>query len=113
MAPKQSFDKLIIENTLVGKGKEAKKGDKVTVNYTGMFIDGDIFDSSLGKRPFSFVLGEGYVIKGWDEGVVGMKEGGKRTLKIPYDMAYGHVGAGGVIPPYSDLVFEVELLQVN
>ena len=113
MAKKESFDKLIIEDIIVGKGKEAKGGDRVTVNYTGTFIDGEKFDSSIGRRPFVFLLGEGMVIKGWDEGVVGMKEGGKRILKIPYTMGYGERGAGDVIPPRTDLIFEVELLEVN
>lgn len=113
MATKESFDKLIIEDTRIGTGKEAKKGDTITVNYTGMFTDGDIFDSSIGKRPFVFVLGGGMVIKGWDLGFSGMKDGGKRTLKIPYDLAYGEEGAGNVIPPCSDLIFDIELLKVE
>lgn len=113
MKKTEPFKELIIEDIIVGKGKEAKKGDKVTVEYTGTFTDGDIFDSSKGRRPFSFVLGGGYVIQGWDEGVKGMKEGGTRTLKIPYTMAYGEAGAGDVIPPFSDLIFEVELVKVG
>lgn len=113
MAKKEVIEKLIIEDIEVGTGKTAEKGNKITVNYTGKFLDGDIFDSSVGRKPFVFFLGQGMVIKGWDEGFTGMKEGGKRTLKIPYTMAYGESGAGDVIPPFSDLVFDIELLKVG
>ncbi len=113
MATKELIEKLIIEDTEVGTGKTAEKGNKITVHYTGKFIDEDIFDSSVGKKPFVFFLGEGMVIKGWDVGFAGMKEGGKRTLKIPYTMAYGKNGAGDVIPPCSDLIFDIELLKVE
>lgn len=97
----------------VGTGAEAKSGQTVTVNYKGMFQDGKIFDQSYGRGPFSFKLGGGQVIKGWDEGVAGMKVGGKRKLVIPSDLAYGKRGAGGVIPPDATLVFEVELLDTK
>jgi FKBP-type peptidyl-prolyl cis-trans isomerase FkpA len=105
---------LKIDDLVVGTGAEAKAGDTVTVNYTGWTTDGAKFDSSLDSgQPFSFALGTGYVIKGWDEGVAGMKVGGKRRLTIPADMGYGEQGAGEAIPPNSVLVFEVELLGVN
>ncbi len=96
-----------------GKGQEAKTGDTVTVHYTGTFKDGKKFDSSLDRNePFIFTLGAGEVIKGWDEGVVGMKVGGQRKLIVPYDLAYGPKGRGP-IPPKAELTFVVELLSVK
>lgn len=98
----------------VGTGAEAVKGKLVSVHYTGRLADGKKFDSSVDRNePFSFTLGAGQVIKGWDEGVAGMKVGGKRDLVIPASLGYGARGAGGVIPPNAELHFEVELLGVG
>lgn len=106
---------LKIEDILVGEGVEANDFNKVIVNYTGSLEDGSIFDSSLnpGREPFSFTLGVGSVIKGWDIGVKGMKVGGKRKLTIPPELGYGENGAGDVIPPGATLIFEVDLLNVE
>lgn len=100
---------------VVGTGAEAVAGKLVKVNYTGMFEDGKVFDTSLqaGRQPLEFLLGGGQVIRGWEEGVAGMKVGGKRKLTIPPHLAYGEAGAGGVIPPNATLVFEIELLGVE
>ena len=108
------MDKLISEDLVVGNGATATAGQKVTVHYTGWLTNGTKFDSSHDRRdPFVFSLGKGQVIKGWDQGVQGMKVGGKRKLTIPPEMGYGSRGAGGVIPPNATLVFEVELLGVG
>ena len=103
-----------VEDFVVGAGPEAKAGDNVSVHYTGTLTDGKKFDSSVDRgQPFSFPLGKGRVIRGWDVGVAGMKVGGKRKLIIPPAEGYGASGAGGVIPPNATLVFEVELLKIN
>lgn len=106
------------EDTKIGTGAEAVSGKTVVVHYTGWLDNGGEkgkkFDSSVDRGdPFSFQLGAGRVIKGWDEGVAGMRVGGKRTLLIPAELGYGARGAGGVIPPNSSLIFEVELLNVD
>lgn len=104
---------LKIEDTVVGNGDEAVAGKQVTVHYTGTLTNGTKFDSSLDRgQPFTFTLGAGEVIQGWDEGVAGMKVGGKRKLTIPPDMGYGPM-AIGTIPANSTLLFDVELLQVE
>ncbi len=103
---------LIILDIVLGDGEEAMPGNTVTVNYTGKLENGEQFDTSIGRAPFSFPLGAGRVIKGWDEGVAGMKVGGQRKLTIPPDLAYGTRGAGNVIPPNATLIFDVELLKV-
>lgn len=105
-------------DNVVGTGDSPVKGKKVTVNYTGKLTDGTPFDSNVDPKfghvqPFQFQIGVGQVIKGWDEGVMSMKVGGKRTLTIPPDLAYGDRGAGGVIPPKATLIFDVELVKVD
>ena len=114
----KGITELIITDNKVGDGREAEKGLTVTVHYTGwLYENGEKttkFDSSVDRRePFSFVLGVGQVIKGWDNGVSGMQVGGSRTIVIPSDMGYGSRGAGSVIPPNSDLIFEVELIEIQ
>ena len=105
---------LIVDELTVGDGAVATAGQQVKVHYTGWLTDGKKFDSSKDRDdPFVFPLGAGRVIKGWDEGVQGMKVGGKRKLTIPPALGYGARGAGGVIPPNATLVFEVELLGVS
>ncbi len=105
---------LRITDVVVGTGAEASPGDTVVVHYRGTLEDGSQFDASYDRgTPFSFPLGAGRVIKGWDEGVQGMQVGGKRKLVIPPDLGYGSRGAGGVIPPNATLIFDVELLEVK
>lgn len=102
------------QDTVVGTGAEAVPGKTVTVNYVGMLPDGKVFDStSAHGQPFSFKLGAGQVIKGWDQGIAGMKVGGKRRLIIPASLAYGNQAVGGVIPANATLIFDIELLQVQ
>jgi FKBP-type peptidyl-prolyl cis-trans isomerase FkpA len=105
---------LTYQDLTEGAGAEAAKGMQVSVHYTGWLMDGTKFDSSKDRnQPFDFPLGAGQVIRGWDEGVAGMKVGGTRKLTIPPSLGYGARGAGGVIPPNATLVFEVELLGVD
>ena len=116
-----SISELQIIDHSEGDGDEAVEGKSIVVHYTGWLYDdtadankGNKFDSSLDRNdPFSFILGAGQVIRGWDQGFAGMKVGGKRTLVIPPDMGYGASGAGNVIPPNAALVFDVELLEVR
>ncbi|MDD3529259.1 MAG: FKBP-type peptidyl-prolyl cis-trans isomerase [Gallionellaceae bacterium] len=107
-------NELIMEDIVVGEGATAQAGQMVSVHYTGWLENGSKFDSSKDRNePFEFPLGRGYVIRGWDEGVAGMKVGGTRKLTIPAELGYGARGAGGVIPPNATLIFEVELLGVR
>ncbi len=112
--PKMTPSGLEYTDVVVGTGDEARSGAKVSVHYTGWLTNGTKFDSSVDRgQPFTFNLGAGQVIKGWDLGVAGMKVGGKRRLSIPSELGYGSRGAGGVIPPNARLIFDVELLGVN
>jgi len=118
MAMTKTTTGLQYEDSTVGAGAEAKAGKTCVMHYTGWLwvngTKGSKFDSSLDRgAPFSFKLGSGQVIRGWDEGVAGMKIGGKRTLLIPPELGYGARGAGGVIPPNATLVFEVQLLELR
>lgn len=107
------MNELKIEELVIGSGKETVRGALVLTHYTGWLEDGTKFDSSVDKgRPFQFVFGTGRVIKGWDQGLVGMKVGGKRKLFVPSHLAYGERQIGALIKPHSNLIFEVELLDV-
>lgn len=113
MAEKMTDSGLKYDDMIEGEGAVAAAGQRVVVHYTGWLTDGRKFDSSLDRNdPFTFSLGAGQVIRGWDEGVQGMRIGGKRKLTIPPQLGYGARGAGGVIPPNAILVFEVELLEI-
>jgi peptidylprolyl isomerase len=110
----QTASGLRYRDEVEGTGQEARKGDHVVVHYTGTLEDGNKFDSSRDRnQPFEFALGTGTVIRGWDEGVAGMKVGGRRTLVIPSQLGYGARGAGNVIPPDATLVFDVELVDIR
>lgn len=113
--PTGNADQLQMTDETIGTGATAAAGDTVTVNYVGSLTDGTVFDASAnhGTTGFTFKLGAGQVIKGWDEGIVGMKEGGKRKLVIPASLAYGDQAIGNIIPANSTLVFEVDLLKVQ
>jgi FKBP-type peptidyl-prolyl cis-trans isomerase len=104
---------LKIEDQRKGTGATAENGNKLTMNYKGQLLNGKVFDQSYGRGPFSFTLGGGEVIQGWDKGILGMKVGGKRKLTIPANLGYGDRGAGADIPPGATLVFEVELIEVQ
>lgn len=111
--PPSSVTKLKIEDLVVGTGAEVKAGDTLSVHYTGWLENGTKFDSSIGGQPIEFVLGKGSVIAGWEQGMVGMRVGGKRRLTIPPDLGYGSYGAGDTIPPNAALIFEVELVAIK
>jgi peptidylprolyl isomerase len=114
MARNMATRELEITDLIIGEGKVVVKGALVIVHYSGFLESGTKFDSSLDRnRPFEFVIGSGRVIKGWDEGVMGMKVGGKRTLFVPSYLAYGERQIGSMIPPNSNLFFEIELLEVR
>ncbi|MDD3170436.1 MAG: FKBP-type peptidyl-prolyl cis-trans isomerase [Candidatus Paceibacterota bacterium] len=107
-------DDLKIEVMQQGEGREVKNGDNLTVHYSGYLEDGTKFDSSLDKgAPFTFQIGQGRVIQGWERGLLGMRVGEKRKITIPPELAYGSSGAGNVIPPNATLIFEVELLAIE
>ena len=108
----QNQDNLTVQDQTVGQGAAAQPGDTVTVNYTGKLDNGTVFDTSVGRQPITFVLGAGQVIPGWDQGLVGMKVGGTRTLIIPPSLAYGAQGIGP-IPPNATLTFDVQLVSVT
>lgn len=106
-------EKVEIEELIVGKGAEATPGKEAVVRYVGSFENGKIFDSSKKRgKPFSFSIGEGRLIEGWEQGVLGMRVGGKRRVKIPPSLAYGKRGISGVIPPSSTLIFDIELIKL-
>jgi len=112
--PNELPNDLTISDVSVGEGAEATAGSQVTVNYVGMLPEGTVFDaSSRHGQPFTFTLGAGQVIRGWDEGLIGMKEGGQRRLIVPPQFAYGDQAVGDVIPANATLIFEVELVEVQ
>ena len=112
--PTMDVSELKIEDIVVGTGREVKKGDTVVMHYTGTLLDGTKFDSSVDRgTPFTTQIGVGQVIQGWDQGVPGMKVGGKRRLTIPSSLGYGSRGAGAAIPPNAGLIFDVELISIK
>jgi len=105
---------LVVQDVIIGNGKIAENGDTLSAHYVGALEDGTVFDESYGKgQPIQFVLGSGQLIPGWELGIVGMKEGGKRRLVIPPELAYGAQGAGDAIPPNATILFEIELVSVT
>jgi FKBP-type peptidyl-prolyl cis-trans isomerase FkpA len=108
----QTASGLVIDEVEVGVGDEAQTGDTVAVHYTGRLTDGTQFDSSQGREPLQFTIGEGRVIPGWEEGITGMRVGGIRTLTIPPELGYGEEGFPPVIPPNATLIFDVELVDI-
>ncbi|MBS6231382.1 MAG: FKBP-type peptidyl-prolyl cis-trans isomerase [Sutterella wadsworthensis] len=109
-----ALEKLIIEDIVEGTGPGVATGDRISVHYTGKFEDGTVFDSSVERgEPIDFTCGVGMVIPGWDQGLIGLKKGGKRRLSIPYALAYGEAGYPGAIPPKADLYFDVELVGIK
>ena len=105
---------LVISDVVLGSGKETQRGALILAHYSGFLADGTKFDSSLDRgQPFQFVFGTGRVIKGWDLGLIGMRVGGKRRLEVPAELAYGERQVGNIIPPHSNLIFEIELLEVR
>ena len=114
VTPQAKVSELKVEDIKVGEGREVKSGDTVVIDYKGTLLDGTKFDSSYDRgKPFETAIGVGRVIQGWDQGVPGMKVGGKRKLTIPPDLGYGEQGVPGTIPPNSTLVFEVELVDIR
>lgn len=114
VSPTPSVKELKIEDEKIGEGAEVKSGDTIVIHYTGTLENGQKFDSSLDRgQPFETQIGVGKVIKGWDQGVIGMKVGGKRKLTIPSDLAYGEQGIPEAIPPNATLIFELELLEIK
>lgn len=111
--PVEATEGLTYEEIECGDGEEAGSGDTVSVHYTGMLEDGTEFDSSEGGEPFQFTIGAGQVIEGWEQGIRGMRVGGRRELTIAPELGYGEAGAGGVIPPNATLIFEVELVDIE
>lgn len=112
--PIQYDNGLVVQDVVVGDGATAESGDTLSAHYVGKLENGTVFDESYGRgQPLQFVLGSGQLIRGWELGLVGMKEGGKRQLVIPSELGYGERGAGGVIPPNATLLFEIELVSVQ
>lgn len=113
-AEQPKVTELVKQDLALGKGAAVKSGDAVKVHYTGRLLDGTKFDSSLDRNePFGFTVGASQVIKGWDQGLIGMKKGGKRKLTIPAELAYGKIGSPPTIPPNAPLEFEIELLEIQ
>ena len=110
----EKFTQLVIDVQTEGQGRAAQQGDTVSVHYTGQLTDGTVFDSSYDRgEPIEFPVGVGMVIPGWDQALLGMREGTAARLSIPSDLAYGPYGAAGVIPPNADLIFDIELVKVG